>query len=261
MTSPDPGQDVEPPVFDLEGAGVRFHGVTALAGCDLRVAAGERVAVIGPSGAGKSTLISLLNGSTAATEGRAASLGCDFSRARAGAARRVRRQIGTIYQQFDLVEEIRVVHNVNAGRLGSWPFWKAALSLVRPRGVDDVRRALERVGIAEKLEARTGTLSGGQKQRVAIARVLVQQPRAILADEPIASLDPRLGAEVISLLNDISVDSGTTLVTSLHDVSMALERFERVVALRAGRIVFDRAPHDVSPSDIDDLYAAEASSA
>ena len=256
MTARLPGGS-EGPVFTLRGAGVRYRGVTALADCDLEIGAGERVAVIGPSGAGKSSLIALLNGSVAPTEGTVTALGCELSRAGAGAARRTRRQIGTIYQHFDLVEELRVVHNVNAGRLGAWPFWKAALSLVRPRDVADVRRALDRVGIVEKLEARTSTLSGGQKQRVAVARVLVQQPRAILADEPIASLDPRLGAEVIDLLNDISVDAGTTLVTSLHDVSTALGRFERIVALRAGRIVFDRPPAAVSRADVDDLYAAE----
>ncbi|MDF2975506.1 MAG: transporter ATP-binding protein [Actinomycetospora sp.] len=243
-------------VFTLEGAGLSYPGVTALRGCDLEISAGERVAVIGPSGAGKSSLIALLNGTALPTDGTATTLGCDFARTRTRAARRTRRQVGTVYQQFDLVEQLRVVHNVNAGRLGYWPFWKAAYSLVRPRGIDEVRHALERVGIADKLEARTVTLSGGQKQRVALARVLVQQPQAILADEPIASLDPRLGAEVIDLLNEISAEAGTTLVTSLHDVDMALSRFQRIVALRDGHIVFDRPPDAVSTGDVEELYAA-----
>jgi phosphonate transport system ATP-binding protein len=247
---------VTEPVFVLDSAGLSYPGVTALSGCDLEIGAGERVAVIGPSGAGKSSLIALLNGTALPTDGTVATLGCDFARTPTRAARRTRRQVGTVSQHFDLVEELRVVHNVNAGRLGYWPFWKAAYSLVRPRGVDDARHALDRVGIAEKIDARTSTLSGGQKQRVALARVLVQQPRAILADEPIASLDPRLGAEVIDLLTEISADAGTTLVTSLHDVTMALGRFERIVALREGRIVFDRAPSAVSAADVDDLYAA-----
>lgn len=248
---------VSDPVFALRGVGLRFRETVALEGCDLEIGAGERVAVIGPSGAGKSSLIALLNGTLAATEGVVTALGCDLTRASTRTARRVRRQIGTIHQHFDLVEELRVVHNVNAGRLGHWSFWRAAVSLLRPQGVHDVRGALERVGIPEKIEARTSTLSGGQKQRVAVARVLVQQPRAILADEPIASLDPRLGAEVIDLLTGVSAELGTTLVTSLHDVSMALGRFERIVALRAGRIVFDRPAAAVSPGDVDDLYAAE----
>ena len=247
------------PVFTLRGAGVRYREVVALQDCDLEIGAGERVAVIGPSGAGKSSLIALLNGTVEPTEGTVTALGCDLARAPGRAAQKIRRQIGTIYQHFDLVEELRVVHNVNAGRLGAWPFWRAALSLVRPHGVADVQRALQRVGIPEKLESRTSTLSGGQKQRVAIARVLVQQPRAILADEPIASLDPRLGGEVIDLLNEVSADLGTTLVTSLHDVTMALGRFERILALKAGRIVFDRPPDAVSSGDIEDLYAAVGS--
>lgn len=244
------------PVFALRGAGLSYPGVVALRGCDLEIHAGERVAVIGPSGAGKSSLIAVLNGSVLPTEGSAETLGTDFARVGARIARRTRRRVGTISQSFDLVEELRVVHNVNAGRLGAWPLWKSAMSLVRPLGTADVQRALERVGIGEKRDARTSTLSGGQKQRVAVARVLLQGPRAVLADEPIASLDPRLGAAVIDLLNEVSAETGATLVTSLHDVTMALERFERVVALRAGRIVFDRPAAAVTDSDLDELYAA-----
>lgn len=246
-----------PAQFELRGAGVRFGAVTAVTSCDLRVDAGERIAVIGPSGAGKSSLIGLLNGTIAATEGTVVALGRDYAEVRAAELRRVQRRIGTIYQSFDLVDELRTVHNVNAGRLGGWPFWKAAVSLIRPREIGTVRHALDRVGIGDKLHARTGTLSGGQKQRVAIARVLVQQPAAILADEPIASLDPRRGREIIDLLHDISVESGTTLLASLHDVDMALQRFERVIGLREGRIVFDSPPALLSRSAVDDLYALE----
>lgn len=245
------------PTFEMRGAGVSFGTVTAVRGCDLRIGVGEQVAVIGPSGAGKSSLIGLLNGTIAPTEGSVTALGCDYAEARPSELRRVQRRIGTIYQHFALVEELRTVHNVNAGRLGSWPFWKAAVSLISPRDVETVEQALYRVGIGEKLYTRTSMLSGGQKQRVAIARVLVQRPAAILADEPIASLDPRRGREIINLLHDISVEFGITLLASLHDVDVALRRFERVIGLRGGRVVFDSDPGKLPRAAVDDLYSLE----
>jgi phosphonate transport system ATP-binding protein len=247
----------DPPVFELADVSVRYGSVHALNDVNLTVRRGERVTVIGPSGAGKSSVIGLLNGTIMPTRGRVRVLGQDLATVAARALRAVQCRIGTIHQQFDLVEQLRVVNNVNAGRLGTWPFWKAALSLVRPREVDRVHRALERVGIADKLYARTGDLSGGEQQRVAIARVLVQRPAAVLADEPVASLDPARGREIVNLLHDISAETGTTLLASLHDVDIALDRFERVVGLRHGRIVFDTTPERLNGHEIDRLYAIE----
>lgn len=243
--------------FELRGASVRFGALTVLDEVDLAVRPGERVAVIGPSGAGKTTLIGLLNGTVTATSGRVRVLGCVYARSSAREVRATRRRLGTIHQQFALVDQLRTVHNVNAGQLGAWPFWKAAQSLVRPRNVDRVREALERVGIADKLYERTGDLSGGEQQRVAIARVLIQQPLAILADEPVASLDPARGLEIMSLLLDLSAEAGVTLLTSLHDVDMALNKFERVVGLRAGRIAFDKRRVDLGDSEVAALYSLE----
>jgi phosphonate transport system ATP-binding protein len=247
------------PVFELLGATVRFDALTALQEIDLTVRQGERVAVIGPSGAGKSSLIGLLNGTVTASSGRVRTLGCAYGEASARRIRQTRKRIGTIHQRFDLVDQLRTVHNVNAGRLGGWPFWKAALSLVLPRDVERVQAALQRVGIGDKLHERTGDLSGGEQQRVAIARVLVQEPSAILADEPVASLDPARGREIMDLLLDLGGESGVTLLASLHDVDMALARFERVVGLRAGRIVFDKARSELLDSEVAALYALERS--
>jgi len=243
------------PVFELRHAGVRYGQVHALRDVSLAVRRGERVAVIGPSGAGKSTIIGLLNGTLVPTDGSVRVLGHDVAAASSRDLRDVQRRIGTIHQQFDLVEQLRVVNNVNAGRLGTWPFWKALLSLAFPRNVAQVRRALVRVGIEDKLRERTGDLSGGEQQRVAIARVLVQGPAAILADEPIASLDPARGREILNLLHDICAETGTTLLASLHNVTMALDRFERVVGLRHGRVVFDAEPSQMTTDDIEALYA------
>jgi phosphonate transport system ATP-binding protein len=242
-------------VVELSAAGAVRGSVTALADVDLRITAGERVAVIGPSGAGKSTLIGLLNGTVAATSGSVCVLGCRFGTSPAREIRRAQRRIGTVHQRFDLVDQLGVVHNVNAGRLGGWPLWKAVVSLVSPRGLAEAAAALERVGIGAKVRSRAGDLSGGEQQRVAIARVLVQRPGLVLADEPVASLDPARGREVIDLLLELSAELGTTLVTCLHDVGMALGSFERVLGLRHGVVVFDRPPHSLSKGDIRDLYA------
>ncbi|QBS44871.1 phosphonate ABC transporter ATP-binding protein [Nocardia sp. CS682] len=244
-------------VFELQDVTVRYGATVALAGIDLTVAPGERIAVIGPSGAGKTTLIGLLNGTSVATEGRVRALGCEYTTADVRAVRVTQRRIGTIYQQFDLVDQLRTVHNVNAGRLGSWPFWKGVLSLVRPQELRSVRAALDRVGIGDKINERTGSLSGGEKQRVAIARVLVQKPVAILADEPVASLDQARGRQIIDLLLALSIEAGVTLITSLHDVDLALSRFDRIVGLRAGRLIFDCSRKDLSDTEIEALYVLE----
>jgi phosphonate transport system ATP-binding protein len=244
-------------VFELRGASVRLGGADVLADVDLEIGPGERVALVGPSGAGKTSLIRLLNGTVAATRGRVRALGCDYREASTREIRAARRRIGTVHQHFDLVAQLRAVHNVNAGRLGTWPCWKAALSLARPFEVSNAEAALRRVGIGDKLRERTGDLSGGEQQRVAIARVLVQEPEVILADEPIASLDPARGREVVDLLFEISDETGTTLVASLHDLDVALGRFDRVIGLRAGRVVVDARAADVRDADVAALFRTD----
>lgn len=243
-------------MFALRAVQMRYGSRIALAGLNLTVRAGERVAVIGSSGAGKSTLIGLLNGTVTPSAGTVEVLGTDLGAASVRARRAMQRRIGTIHQQFDLVGELRVVHNVNAGHLGDWPLRTALLSLLRPREAD-AARALDRVGLADRIGQRTSSLSGGEQQRVAIARVLVQRPEAVLADEPVASLDRARGAEVLDLLHDIAIESGTTLLASLHDVALATDRFERVLGLRAGRLVFDSPPGKLDRADVDALYALE----
>jgi phosphonate transport system ATP-binding protein len=215
---------------------------------DLRIERGEHVALIGPSGAGKSTLLGLLNGSLLPTTGTVRVLGNDLARLGPAARRRVQRRIGTVYQQHHLVENLRVIHNVNAGRLGRWSSARALWSLLAwPQEVPAARDALVRVGVGETVWARTGHLSVGQQQRVALARVLVQDPDVILADEPVAALDPERALDVLGLLRDLGGETGKTLVVSLHQVEMARSHFERIVGLRAGRIVFDGPPAELTP--------------
>jgi len=246
--------NIKQPIFELHNASHKFGEFPALQEISFRVKPGERVALVGPSGAGKSTLIRLLNGTLFPTSGEVRVLGRDLARLNPHDLRQVQGQIGTIYQQFHLVDNLRVVHNVNAGHLADWGFGKSLASLVRPMEVGTAQAALEQVGIPEKLYERTDRLSGGQQQRVAIARVLVQNPEAILADEPISSLDPGISKEIMDLLLSLSRRSGKTLISSLHAIDFALSHYERIIGLKTGRMLFDTSTDLVTPDMITSLY-------
>jgi len=224
---------------------------------DLAVEPGERIGLIGPSGAGKTTLLSLLNATRSPTSGRLLIFGQDPTELAPERRRRLQSRIGTIHQQFHLVDGLRVIHNVNAGRLAEWPLLRSLWSLIRPQEADRARRILERVGIGEKLYERTGDLSGGEKQRVALSRVLAQDPDVILADEPIASLDRENSREVMDLLSRLAREEGVTAVISLHEYEYALSHCERVIGLRGGRVLFDRPAGELSEELIDRLYRLE----
>ncbi|MBI2462003.1 MAG: phosphonate ABC transporter ATP-binding protein [Candidatus Rokubacteria bacterium] len=243
-------------MYELAGIRKVFDGGdVALDDVSLAVGRGERVAFVGPSGAGKTTLFRILNLTLRPTAGTLRVGGIDVAGLSGIALRALRRQVGTVYQQHNLVGRLRVVHNVLAGHLGRWPTARALLSLAWPQHVASAGEALARVGIAEKLYARTDTLSGGQQQRVAIARVLVQGPDVILGDEPVSSVDPSLAAGIVRLLRDIAEATGKTLLMNLHSVDLALEFFPRIVGVRQGRIAFDLPPGKVTPELLATLYA------
>ncbi len=242
-------------MFSLEGVTKRFKtGEVALDGVDLDIAPGERVALIGPSGAGKTTLFRILNCTLRPTGGAYRIGGVDTARLRGRRLRETRRRIGTVYQHHNLVGRLRVVHNVLAGRLGAWTVGRGLLSLIRPADVATARDALVRVGIPEKLYSRTDELSGGERQRVAIARVLVQNPACILADEPVSSVDPSLADGIVKLLVRLSEEGGKTLAMNLHSVELAFAYFPRVIGVHMGRILFDRRPEEISAADLKTLY-------
>jgi phosphonate transport system ATP-binding protein len=247
---------VPSPLFALQNVCQQFGQFLALSNISLQVYPGERVALVGPSGAGKSTLLRLLNGTLHPTQGEIWVMERNLQDLNARSLRQIQRQIGTIYQQLHLVDNLRVIHNVNAGHLGRWSFLKALVSLIVPLEVKTATQALVQVGIPEKLYERTDRLSGGQQQRVAIARVLVQDPLVILADEPIASLDPELSREVMDLLKNLT-QPPRTLIVSLHDVEFARSYCDRMIGLRQGRILFDASPDLVSPPMMADLYRLE----
>ncbi len=244
-------------MIDARGVSRRFGAVAALDGLDLSVERGEAVAVIGPSGAGKTTLFRLLNLTLAPDAGKLAIDGVEPAALDEAARRRLRARIGSIYQQHNLVGRLPVVQNVVAGELGRVGAFAALRRLVWPGDVSGAQAALAAVGIGETLASRTDRLSGGQQQRVAIARLLVQDPALILADEPVSSVDPRLAESIVTLLLRIARERGKTLLVSLHAVDLALRHFSRVVGIRAGRVVFDAPPAAVTAPMLEALYAGE----
>ncbi len=245
------------PIFELKQVSKQFGQFRALTNLNLKIYPGERVALVGASGAGKSTLMRLLNGILLPSQGEVWVLGRNLARISPRQLRQVQRRLGTVYQQFNLVNNLRVIHNVNAGHLGRWSLMKAVVSLLFPQDVDTALKALAQVGIPEKLYAPTEELSGGQQQRVALARVLVQNPEVILADEPISNLDWQMSREIMDLLKEITETGGKTLVTSLHSLEFACSHCDRLVGLQRGQIVFDVPPGVLSQTMIEKLYATE----
>jgi phosphonate transport system ATP-binding protein len=252
----DMQRDAAQPQYRLEAVHKVFgRRQVALHGISFAIEKGERVALIGPSGAGKTTLFRLLNCTLRPSSGSLWINGKNVESLRGKRLRHVRALIGTVYQQHNLVTRLRVLHNVLSGRLGRWSTVSSLLSLIKPSDIDVAFSALNQVGIAEKLFERTDELSGGQQQRVAIARVLVQDPEVILADEPVSSVDPSLASTIVRLLVDISRDTHKTLLVSLHSVDLALAYFPRVIGIRNGVAVFDLAPDKISDSMLENLYA------
>ena len=208
--------------------------------------------MVGASGAGKSTLLGVANGSVRPAAGALEVLGADPGALSGRALRQLRARVGTVHQHLELVGQLRVVHNVNAGRLSAWPAWRAAVSLLHPQGLPEVLAALSEVELADRVYERTDRLSGGQRQRVAVARVLVQRPELVLADEPASALDPVLADRTMALL----AGTGSALVASLHDPALALRHCTRVVGLAAGRVVLDAPAADLTLADLTAFYGA-----
>ena len=248
-------------VIRVERLNKTFGRKQALFDLALSVEPGEMVALIGASGSGKSTLLRHVAGLACCdrTGGSIQVLGRDVqAEGRLNAdVRRLRADIGYIFQQFNLVGRISVLQNVLLGCLGRMPRWRGTLGLFSAEEKQRALQALDRVGLADLAQQRASTLSGGQQQRVAIARTLCQRAKVILADEPIASLDPESARKVMQILADINREDGTTVVVTLHQVDYAMRYCQRAVALKAGRIHFDGAAAELHPNFLNDLYGAE----
>jgi phosphonate transport system ATP-binding protein len=223
-------------------------GTVGLDGVSLDVAAGEFVALIGSSGAGKSTLLRCLNGLVIPTAGTVSVDDQSVTGASPAGLRSVRARVGFVFQQFNLLKRLSVLDNVLVGSLARVDVWRSLLGRFPAADVERARRTLRRVGLEEVEAQRADTLSGGQQQRVAIARALVQEPRVLLADEPMSSLDPALSRSVMELLRDISREDGLTVIASLHVLDLATTYGKRIVGLRAGRVVHDGPAAGLSPA-------------
>ncbi|GAB3373741.1 phosphonate ABC transporter ATP-binding protein [Azotobacter armeniacus] len=244
--------------LNLSGVGLTHaNGQVALSDIELKVAPGERVAIIGPSGAGKTSLLRLLATALKPAAGRIEVLGTDPWRLSAAARQRLRARIGLIHQAPPLPPRQRVVTAVLAGRLGQWPLGRSLLNLLHPLDTAGASAALARLDLAEKLFEHCDQLSGGQLQRVGIARVLYQEPELILADEPVSAMDPVLAGHTLAVLNEEAGRRGIALLASLHAVDLALAHFPRILGVREGRLVFDRPAEALTQAELDALYANE----
>ena len=226
-----------------------------LRGLDLEVPGETMVAVIGASGAGKSTLLRCINRLVEPTSGEIELNGLRLTDLKGRELRLARRRIGMVFQSFNLVDRLTVMENVQCGRLGYLPLWRAALRRY-PR--PDIRRAfelMERVGIAHYANKRADELSGGERQRVGVVRALMQEPQILLADEPTASLDPKTSEQIMELLRTLSDELSLPVLINIHNVAEAKAYTDRIVGMRYGRIIFDGLPAQLDDAAMDEIYA------
>ncbi|MDX3804948.1 MAG: phosphonate ABC transporter ATP-binding protein [Bosea sp. (in: a-proteobacteria)] len=242
----------------IEGLSKRYEkGDKALDAVDLAVPVGQVLGLIGPSGAGKSTLIRCVNRLVEPTAGRIHLSETEITGLGRAGLRRARRRMGMIFQEFALVERLSVMENVLSGRLGYVGFWRSWFRRFPQADIDRAFAVLERVGLIDHVDKRADELSGGQRQRVGIARALVQEPDILLVDEPTASLDPKTSRQIMRLLVEVCAERGLAAVVNIHDVALAQMFVQRIVGLKAGRIVFDGPPAALNPTVLTTIYGEE----
>jgi phosphonate transport system ATP-binding protein len=232
-------------------------GDRALSQVSLTVPKGQVVGLIGPSGAGKSTLIRCINRLVEPTEGTITLSGQPITGLRPRDLRLMRRRIGMIFQEYALVERLTVMENVLSGRLGYVGFWTSLMRRFGPEDISRAYRLLDRVGLTDHADKRADALSGGQRQRVGIARALAQEPDLLLVDEPTASLDPKTSRQIMRLLIEVCDEAGLPAIVNIHDVPLAQQFVARIIGLRAGRVVFDGTPAELSHEALTSIYGAE----
>ena len=234
------------------------NGFTALKNVNLQIEQGEFVAIIGLSGAGKSTILRCINRMHDATQGQVLVDGVDVSTLKGAALRKFRRKVGMIFQSFNLVSRSTAIKNVLTADVPDMNFFRVLLGLFTKDQKMRALQSLDKVGILDKAFTRCDQLSGGQQQRVALARTLNQNPSIILADEPVASLDPVRAEEVLALLRQLQRQQGLSVLMNSHNVDQALRYSDRILGLRQGRVVFDGSPDAVTEAVLRDIYGGEA---
>lgn len=245
----------ETPIISFKNVNkVYDNGTVGLKDINFDIPRGQFLVVVGLSGAGKSTLLRTINRMHEITSGEIRVEDEAIDQYKGRSLRFLRRKIGMIFQNFNLVKRSSVERNVLSGRVSYYPTWKSLLGLFSATDKQKAVQALQRVSLAEKLYTRADELSGGQQQRVAIARTLMQNPKIILADEPIASLDPLTTKTVMDILKRLNQEDGITVIVNLHSVALAREYADRIVGLRAGEVVYDEPIAAVTATDLNRVY-------
>jgi len=248
-----------PTMFELNNVTKIFDSQVVLNSITLSIAKGEKIALVGPSGAGKTTLLNLLANALKPDSG---TIHLDQTLSYEQLSNKAQaKKVGMIRQQYDLVMPLTVINNVLAGKLSDWSFFKTLLSLIVPQEKHLAQKALDRVGLENKTYERTSNLSGGEQQRVALARLLVQNPDAILADEPVSSLDPARAEDILKLLVSITGENSKTLIASLHSVNYAIKYFDRVIGIKDGNIHFDLPSSNITENHLNELYTLKGQQA
>lgn len=245
--------------LELKNVTKTYNKVTvAMEDVSFCVDEGEFVTIIGPSGAGKSTLLRCINRIIEADSGEISIDGVISSSLSKKNLRKLRTKIGMIFQNYNLVDRLTVIENVLHGRLGYKSTLAGILGIYTQEEKNQAFQIIKKLGLEEQVYKRCDQLSGGQKQRVGIARALVQNPRIILCDEPIASLDPNASNVIMDHLRNISTEMGITIIVNLHQVEVALKYSDRIVGINAGKVVFDGFPCDLNTGEINNIYGLEA---
>ena len=239
-------------ILDIQKLSKRYgRGELVLKDLDLHIEGSGITAIIGSSGAGKSTLLRCVNRLVEPTSGSITLDGVELTALKGAELRNLRRQVGMIFQNFNLIDRLSVMENVLSGRLGYVSFFQATSRRYPQDDIDRAFALLERVGLQDFVNKRADTLSGGQRQRVGVVRALMQEPKLLLADEPTASLDPKTSVQILDLLSDIASELGLPVLLNIHNVSQARQFAQRIVGLRFGTIIFDGTPADLDEEALD----------
>jgi phosphonate transport system ATP-binding protein len=233
-------------------------GNPILKGIDINITEPGIVAIIGPSGTGKSTLLRCINRLIDPTDGQILFDDADLCLAKGAELRKLRRQVGMVFQEYNLVERLTVIENVLTGRLGYMSAWQAWRRKFSQEDINTAFELLDAVGLTEHAKKRADSLSGGQRQRVGIARAVMQNPRILLADEPTSSLDPKTAVEIMELLERFSAEKNIPALVNIHDVKLASRFAKRMIGMSNGVVVYDGPPESITDEHLKQIYGGES---
>ncbi len=233
-------------------------GKPILKGIDVTIKEQGIIAIIGPSGTGKSTLLRCINRLIDPTDGEIVFEEKDICKAQNQQLRKLRRHLGMVFQEYNLVERLTVIENVLTGRLGYMSAWQAWRRKYSQEDINTAFELLEAVGLSEQAKQRADSLSGGQRQRVGIARAVMQDPRIILADEPTSSLDPKTAVEIMELLERFSLEKNIPALVNIHDVTLARRFAKRIIGMSEGQVVYDGSPENITDDHLKKIYGGES---